>query len=829
MALELPRYDKIPLDDKSSHSGSGVANYESITLTEESSSADDVTVSPSTSKKSVLGISLSVITFILCAFGALYLFPGSNGSIRSSFEEGASVYSEDLNRDRVGPILGIEGAPLSHLSVEYKKEEDLHFAYLHGRSDPLSVARFVDNIDSNGWNYLSVRSTMSPYYYKNSDNPSTYVPQREIIGNYLLSKLSMGYIEGFTTCEKIQDWYRNFYQGMFDGGDPEVETLNFLQVNHDWMIAQSDLYYEVSDYWLSVRGNLAQLHGMLAGIRAACPGVDEMYDGKERAHEHYILPGEGNMVQDFDSHSRWKGSHSGGMDDDFITSEEPSERYHHGIYLPSLHRRPSLIHLLLLNGNGDLYQIGAKYHTGMEPPYDDDNDDANDGTSKKTVKKTPPIDERASETLAHTDPVPPQVITDNPLLNTQRASTDKKEREKMKNNNNNNKENGGERYSVKQQYKIAKGRHIASEKSLVPDHCSALVKILPDYSDVLFGHVTWDDYQCAAPRIFKSFEYPYLKNNEPVGWYVTHFSSSPGMLSSVDDFYINRGTTYSAVMETSLDIYENDLLDKLQPLSVLAWMRTITANFLATGGDDWVKVFSTHASGTYSNQWMILDLNKFSAGQKPQAGFLTVLEEMPGYIHWEDMTDYITKSSYWPSYNNPYFQDIADISGQTDLCASDDMFCYDTDPRGQIFAAHQANIQTAEDFEKMLGYNHYETDPISQNNSCHAISCRMDLQPNVTLRYPFGAIDAKMSSYSLALPATADAITDYDHEYYGALSIPMVKSRFGMTHDTQEPFCWDKFKDKTDIRGKPFNHYGHPECFDYDWITLPPKINEKFR
>ena len=69
MALELPRYDKIPLDDKSSHSGSGVANYESITLTEESSSADDVTVSPSTSKKSVLGISLSVITFILCAFG----------------------------------------------------------------------------------------------------------------------------------------------------------------------------------------------------------------------------------------------------------------------------------------------------------------------------------------------------------------------------------------------------------------------------------------------------------------------------------------------------------------------------------------------------------------------------------------------------------------------------------------------------------------------------------------------------------------------------------------------------------------------------------------
>ena len=30
-------------------------------------------------------------------------------------------------------------------------------------------------------------------------------------------------------------------------------------------------------------------------------------------------------------------------------------------YLPNLKKKPSIIHLLLLNANGDLYQIAAKY------------------------------------------------------------------------------------------------------------------------------------------------------------------------------------------------------------------------------------------------------------------------------------------------------------------------------------------------------------------------------------------------------------------------------------------------------------------------------------
>ena len=76
---------------------------------------------------------------------------------------------------------------------------------------------------------------------------------------------------------------------------------------------------------------------------------------------------------------------------------------------------------------------------------------------------------------------------------------------------------------------------------------------------------------------------------------------------------------------------------------------------------------------------MVLDLTRFTPGSDPGTGFLTVLEEVPGYARWEDETYKITIAqggnggstsssgdninSYWASYNNPYFDDIAVMSG----------------------------------------------------------------------------------------------------------------------------------------------------------------------
>ncbi len=71
-------------------------------------------------------------------------------------------------------------------------------------------------------------------------------------------------------------------------------------------------------------------------------------------------------------------------------------------------------------------------------------------------------------------------------------------------------------------------------------------------------------------------------------------------------------------------------MELIRPESILSWMRGRVANQVAGDGAQWAEAFSKHHSGTYVNQWIVVDSNKFVKGQKPLPGFLTVLEELPG-------------------------------------------------------------------------------------------------------------------------------------------------------------------------------------------------------
>ena len=147
------------------------------------------------------------------------------------------------------------------------------------------------------------------------------------------------------------------------------------------------------------------------------------------------------------------------------------------------------------------------------------------------------------------------------------------------------------------------------------------------------------------------------------------FSSYPGILLSIDDFYIINSRL--VVTETTIGNSNPKLWRYVNEETVLYFMRYVklysnftfiidlfsifirvmVANRLAYTGSDWSKLFAIHNSGTYNNQWMIIDYKVFYPGKPLEDGLLTILEQIPGYVRWEDKTDTLRTESYWSSYN----------------------------------------------------------------------------------------------------------------------------------------------------------------------------------
>jgi hypothetical protein len=68
-------------------------------------------------------------------------------------------------------------------------------------------------------------------------------------------------------------------------------------------------------------------------------------------------------------------------------------------------------------------------------------------------------------------------------------------------------------------------------------HCSALIKVTGNYSDLFAGHSSWFTYSSML-RIFKRYNLNY--NNPATATHRVSFSGYPGMLASLDDFYMMK-------------------------------------------------------------------------------------------------------------------------------------------------------------------------------------------------------------------------------------------------------------------------------------------------
>lgn len=327
-------------------------------------------------------------------------------------------------------------------------------------------------------------------------------------------------------------------------------------------------------------------------------------------------------------------------------------------------------------------------------------------------------------------------------------------------------------------------------------HCSVLIK--PINGELYAAHEMWSSYLQMLP-LWKEYKF---EQTLP-GLRSTHvaFSSWPGMLSSEDDFYITGAKL--VVMETTNNVYNLSLYERLRPQSVVSWIRAITANYLSHDARTWHGHMLLYNSGTYNNQWMVLDMKKHVPGSdKLPKDTLIIGSQLPDFYEIGDVSEWVNLHGYWASYNVPYFKNAWLLAGYGEVeKVQGRQVTWDGAPRAQIFRQRQGNVTDMASYKKLMRYNNWQNDPLSLDCPMNQIASRGDLTPpNASPNCysgAFGAVNGKITSSS--------RIPRYQIEFVG-----------GPTHDTQPVFAW------TDAVNRQFNtaHYGQPKVWNFDWQTV---------
>jgi len=268
-------------------------------------------------------------------------------------------------------------------------------------------------------------------------------------------------------------------------------------------------------------------------------------------------------------------------------------------------------------------------------------------------------------------------------------------------------------------------------------------------------------------------------------------------LYSTDDFYLTDQQL--AICETTNGMYNNSQYDLISVNTLITWVRVRVANTLSRTSRDWAHYFSRNFSGTYMNQWMIVDYKQFIPNQPLKQGLFWVLEEIPEYVHAQDLTHYLERG-HWPSYNVPFYKDIYATSGYPDIVKTrGSNNSYDLDTRAKIFRRDVNTVKGIDSFKALMRQNTYQTDPFSSGKGGHQISARYDL-PVSTSASAYGAIDTKFTTSSMITRLMAEIIS-------------------GPTTYGQPPFVWSQSPwNKTD------SHLGQPDAWNFPWITSYPTI-----
>jgi hypothetical protein len=255
------------------------------------------------------------------------------------------------------------------------------------------------------------------------------------------------------------------------------------------------------------------------------------------------------------------------------------------------------------------------------------------------------------------------------------------------------------------------------------------------------------------------------------------------------------------------------------PETVLTWLRTQVANRLAVDGPSWAAAFEQQNSGTYNNEFHVVDYNVFNASRR--AGvllphLLTVVDQMPGFVESADVTEKLESNGYWASYNRP---GLAAAYSRMNYSAVVQQYgphySHEKSSRAVLFKMLHGSVVDEATLKKVMRMNRFNDSahfPKSVTNqmcssgpsASNAISERGDLTPlsshcadDVTQQNE-GGLDCKYT--------TAAMMEDRQ-------SLRTV-AQSGPTYDDQPVFEWSTspFKDVP--------HVGQPDRWDFPWVVV---------
>jgi len=341
--------------------------------------------------------------------------------------------------------------------------------------------------------------------------------------------------------------------------------------------------------------------------------------------------------------------------------------------------------------------------------------------------------------------------------------------------------------------------------------CSVLIKHLPEQNEMYVAHNTWHEYTAMSYKALKKYNLPYRRlagNEERVAAETATMSSYVGTIFSLDDFVtLSSGLVTT---ETSLFVYDSSLFEASQPLGqVFEPARVMAANRLARDGREWTQIASQFNSGTYNNQWMVVDMSKVLEGRLDD-GALWVMEQLPGRTWAEDQTSVLRGSGYWASYNRAFYPEVFEQSGAAELSKKHgSWFSYDKTPRALIMARDHDTVVDEQSMMKLMRYNGFQNDPLAIVPGCPKPIPAASIANRCDLTLPNSECSWQSLDYMVG------------HQGYGALDMKFTNRRLstsgkfwavaGPTHGPDmPPFSWTT----TNLTSLP--SYMPIEVFDFE-------------